>query len=90
MSSPDQPDPNRGLERQGLKRALMPAELKLADGLERIFQSGVKDYAQVALLLQQNGVQLPSGAAGPWTVALLETELKLINASLDRAYEGVS
>lgn len=89
MTSPNNPNPNKGLDRQGLKRALTPAELGLAEGLESIFRGGVMDYAQVALLLQQNGVQPPSGAAGPWSTALLESELEAINASLDRAYEGI-
>ncbi len=80
------PDPNAGLGRQALKRALTQEETRLAAGLEQIFRSGVVDLDRVAGLLQQNGIQPPSGAAGPWTVAMLEAELRTINESLDRAY----
>lgn len=85
-----QNDPNAGLARQALTRPLTPAEQALGAGLELIFKSGVTDFAQVSLLLQQNGVQPPSGAAGPWTAALLHAELAAINASLDRAYQGAA
>ena len=61
-------------------------EIQLAKGLEQIFKSGIKDFAQVAVLLQQNGVQPPSGAAGPWSSQLLQAELARINQSLDEAY----
>lgn len=87
-SDPNQRDPNEGLARQALKRPLATAEMQLAQALEQIFRSGVQDYAQVCLLLQQNGVQPPSGAPGPWSPALLEAELSAINHSLDRAYFG--
>lgn len=90
MSGRRTADPNTGRERQALKRPLTQAEIDLANGLERIFRSGVMDYVQVALLLQHDGIQPPSGAPGPWSPALLESELAIINASLDRAYEGAS
>jgi len=90
MSGRDTAYPNAGLDRQALKRPLTKAEVDLASGLERIFRSGVMDYAQVALLLQQNGIQPPSGAPGPWSPALLHSELANINQSLDRAYLGDS
>lgn len=80
------PDPNAGLGRQALKRELTESETRLAAGLEQIFKSGITDLDRVAGLLQQNGIQPPSGAAGPWTVGLLEAELRTINQSLDRAY----
>jgi hypothetical protein len=85
---PTAPDPNAGLARQALKRPLTAAEQALGSGLEQIFRSGVTDFEQVAALLQQNGVQPPSGAGGPWTVSLLHAELAAINESMDRAYRG--
>jgi hypothetical protein len=88
MTSIPSADPNAGLARQGLKRALTAAEQRLAESMEQIFRSGEHDFAKVVTLLQQNGVQPPSGAPGPWSLALLETELAAINASLDRAYAG--
>ncbi len=81
-------DPNAGLARQALKRSLTGAEQQLAASLEQIFRGGEHDFEKVATLLQRNGVLPPSGAAGPWTVALLEAELAAINASLDRAYRS--
>lgn len=84
----DSPDPNAGLDRQALKRSITDAEQKLAACLEQIFRSGVTDFEQVALLLQQNGILPPSGSTEQWTPALLERELRKINESLDRAYFG--
>jgi hypothetical protein len=74
------------LGRQALKRPLSDAEIRLASALEQIFRSGVVDFAEVAERLQRDGVACPSGASAPWTPALLQSELNLINASLDRAY----
>lgn len=88
MTSPSPADPNAGLDRQSLKRPITEAEYKLAACLEQIFRSGVKDFDQVASLLQQNGVLPPSGSGEAWSPALLERELHAINASLDRAYSG--
>lgn len=88
MSSIGTTDPNAGLARQALKRPLTDAEQKLAGCLEQIFRSGVTNFDQVALLLQQNGILPPSGSTAPWTPALLESELGAINLSLDRAYLG--
>ncbi len=79
-------DPNAGLARQSLKRPISDGEQKLAACLEQIFKSDVTDFAQVALLLQQNGIRPPSGSSETWSPALLERELRTINESLDRAY----
>ena len=81
-------DPNAGLARQSLKRPISGPEQKLANCMEQIFKSGVRDFDQVATLLQQNAIEPPSGAPGPWSKALLEQELRLVNASLDQAYQG--
>lgn len=86
MTSSSSADPNAGLARQALKRPLSDIEQKLAACLEQIFKSGVRDFEQVAVLLQQNAIQPPSGATTPWSPALLERELRLVNESLDRAY----
>ena len=77
---------NEGLARQSLRRPLTEGEVRLAQGLEQIFRGGVTDFAQVTVLLQQNGVQPPSGATGPWSPELLQSELARINGSLDDAY----
>ena len=88
MTDSSTSDPNAGLGRQALKRPLAEPEQRLAGCMEQIFKSGVKDFDRVAALLQQNGIQPPSGANGPWSPAMIEHELRLINQSLDRAYLG--
>ena len=61
-------------------------ERALADALEAVFRTGEQDFEEVARALERDGVKRPSGAAGPWTAAVLEQELAEINASLDAAY----
>ena len=72
---------------QSLRRPLIEAEAKLATALERIFASGRHDFGATAAALQEMNVARPSGAAGPWTVEVLEEELRHINESLDEAYQ---
>ena len=43
--------------------------------LETIFRTGEQDFEEVARALERDGVKRPSGAAGPWTAAVLEQEL---------------
>ena len=86
MKRLDGNDPNAGLDRQALKRPLTDVENRLAAYLEQVFKGGVHDFNQVVALLQQSAVQIPSGAPGPWSLELLERELRAINASLDKAY----
>jgi hypothetical protein len=74
------------LKHQSLGRPLSGEERALADALEKIFVSGQHDFAEVARALERDRVKRPSGATGPWTVAVLEQELAEINASLDAAY----
>jgi hypothetical protein len=74
------------LMHQSLGRALSAQERALADALEAIFCTGQQDFAEVARALERDGVKRPSGAAGPWTAAVLEQELAAINTSLDAAY----
>ena len=75
-----------GSRHQSLGRPLTEAERALAEALEKIFLTGQHDFEQVARALERDGVKRPSGAKGPWTVAVLEQELAEINASLDAAY----
>ena len=83
MSPPKLPaDPGR----QSLARPLTEAEQVLAHALETIFGTGEHDFAQVSAKLDAAGVKRPSGTDAAWTAALLEEELKRINASLDAAY----
>jgi hypothetical protein len=65
---------------------LSEAEAKLAEALEQIFASGRHEFAAVAAGLHELRVPRPSGATEPWSVEALESELRLINASLDDAY----
>jgi hypothetical protein len=74
------------LTHQSLGRPLSAEERALADALEAVFRTGEHDFEQVARALERDGVKRPSGAIGPWTAAVLEQELAVINASLDAAY----
>jgi hypothetical protein len=74
------------LKHQSLGRALTEEERALAAALEKVFATGQHDFEQVARALEAGGVKRPSGASGPWTVAVLQDELARINASLDAAY----
>ena len=74
--------------RQSLGRDLTPLEEALAKALESIFATGQHDLGLVARELQSKGISRPSRAAGAWTVAVLEEELRLINHSLDAAYHS--
>ncbi|QPM92217.1 recombinase-like helix-turn-helix domain-containing protein [Pseudooceanicola algae] len=74
------------LRTQSKGRALTEAELSLAETLERIYETGCHDFAQVVVELNTRGAALPSGAAGPWTLESFEAELKAINASHDAAH----
>lgn len=74
------------LAQQSLGRPLTAAEHALSDALEETFKTGCHDFDEVAQHLRARGLPRPSGQTGPWTTAVLEAELALINASLDRAY----
>jgi len=74
------------LMHQSLGRPLTADERTLADALEAIFRAGEQDFENVARALERDRIKRPSGAAGPWTAAVLEQELIAINASLDAAY----
>jgi hypothetical protein len=74
------------LKHQSLGRPLTEEERALAAALEKVFITGQHDFAEVARALERDGVKRPSGEQGPWTVAVLEAELKRINTSLDAAY----
>ena len=79
-------DKHAALANQSRGRPLSPQELELAAAMERIYATGEHDYGQVAAALERDKVLRPSGAKGPWTAAVLEDELRQINASLDEAY----
>ena len=74
------------LGHQSLRRPLSAAEAKLAQVLEEIFASGSHEFADVAASLGELKIPRPSGSTDPWNVEALESELRLINASLDDAY----
>jgi hypothetical protein len=74
------------LQHQSLGRPLTDDEAALALALEQAFRSGLHDFNDVARVLEQQRVKRPSGGAGPWTIDVLEQELKAINSSLDAAY----
>jgi hypothetical protein len=81
----DQPE---NLARQALGRPLLDSEVTLAETLTAIFGTGRHDLAKVSDELQSRGVARPSGDAGAWSLAVLESELRAINASLDAAHDA--
>ena len=76
------------LGRQSLRRPLTAAEAGLAKALEEIYAGGQHDFGEVVAELQRRQTPRPSAATEPWTVAILQKELELINASFDQAYAG--
>ena len=74
------------LAHQSRARELTGEERALAAALEAAFATGAHDFDAVAQILETRGVTRPSGAAGPWTAAVLDAELAAINASLDDSY----
>jgi hypothetical protein len=74
------------LQNQALGRPLTDDERALALALEKAFGSGKHDFADVAFVLERERVKRPSGSVEPWTAAVLEQELAVINDSLDAAY----
>jgi hypothetical protein len=82
IMSDERPD----LARQALGRPLSETEQSLAAALFAIFATGTHDFEDVAAELTARGVVQPSGGTAAWTVALLEQELSVVNASLDASY----
>ena len=77
---------NPVLKNQSRGRELSDGERELALALERIYETGESDFAKVAERLNQTGTPRPSGESGAWSLDVLESELKAINASHDAAY----
>ncbi|MCB1311226.1 MAG: hypothetical protein KDK53_00865 [Maritimibacter sp.] len=67
-------------------RPLTPAEDAFADALMAIYGTGQHDFTAVAALLAERAVVAPISGRTDWDLALLEAELKAINADLDAAY----
>jgi Recombinase-like helix-turn-helix domain len=86
MTSSASQDVHVRLARQALARPLTPLEEALADTLEATFKTGCHDMGEVIRALAEKGIARPSGAAGAWSLDVLESELAAINASLDAAY----
>ena len=76
---------NPALRHQTLGRPLTPSEDNLAAQLMAIFATS-HDWAVVAVKLNENAVERPSGEKEPWTVEVLTRELATINQNLDQAY----
>ena len=74
------------LAHQSRARDLTRSEQALAEALEAVFAAGTHAFAEVAVALQSQGVERPSGTSEPWTEASLQAELSAINRSLDDAY----
>ena len=74
------------LKYQAQGRPISAAEQALASAMLKHFAAGTHDFADLAAALQADGVARPSGQRGPWTLEVLEEELRGINDELDRAY----
>ncbi|WP_238366714.1 recombinase-like helix-turn-helix domain-containing protein [Mesobacterium pallidum] len=74
------------LKNQSRGRPLTEAELAFANALERIYETGLHDFAKVVDKLNERGDARPSGETGAWTLEVFEAELKAINASHDAAH----
>ncbi|MCA2013836.1 hypothetical protein LCM17_20255 [Cereibacter sphaeroides] len=74
------------LAHQSLGRPLSENEQALAAALMEIMGTKEHDFAAVAAGLKAKGVTAPISGRTDWDLALLETELKALNADLDTAY----
>lgn len=74
------------LAHQSLGRPLTEAEQALAAALMEIMGAREHDFAAVAAGLKAKGIAAPVSGRADWDLALLQAELKAINADLDAAY----
>ena len=74
------------LKHQSRGRPMTEAEATFATALERIYETGLHDFAKVVDKLNERGDARPSGETGAWTLEVFEAELKAINASHDAAH----
>ena len=80
-------EPGRAeLAHQSPGRPISNSERALAEALMQIYATGQKGAAAVAEDLSKRGVTAPISGRKNWDAALLEDELKAINASYDAAY----
>lgn len=86
MSVPVVTDDYSQLKHQSRPRPLSEAERALMSALLQVFAKGNHDFALAVASLNDNNVARPSGAPGPWSLAVLEEELQRINSALDEAY----
>lgn len=76
----------RPLKHQSRGRPLNDDESALADALMAIYGEGAQDFDAVAKALTARGVRAPASGRTDWDAALMEAELKALNADLDAAY----
>ena len=74
------------LAKQSQGRPLSELENTFAEALMKIYATGEQDFDAVAAALTSNGVIAPVSGKQDWDKTLLESELKQINAELDKAY----
>ncbi len=79
-------DAYQQLSQQTLGQPLSEQETAFAAAIEQAFAASTHDPDKVADHLNSVGAARPSGAAGPWTAAVLAAELRTINKSLDDTY----
>lgn len=74
------------LAHQSRGRPLSADEKALADAMMAIMAAGEHDFAVIARTLGAQGLRAPISGRTDWSVELLETELRALNAELDAAY----
>jgi hypothetical protein len=74
------------LAHQSRGRSLTEGERTFAEALMTIMGAGTGDFSAVAVDLARRGVQAPLSGRTDWDLALLEDELRALNAELDTAY----
>ncbi len=74
------------LATQSRGRELSESEAGLSAKLIEIFKTGQHDFTAVVSQLNEANIARPSGEDGPWTLPVLEKELRSSNESLDEDY----
>lgn len=76
------------LARQSVGRAISPEETALAEAMMAAYGAGAATLAEVAEKLTEQGVVAPLSGGTTWDAALLETELRAANETLDATYQS--
>ena len=76
------------LAHQSVGRTISAEEKSLAEAMMEAYGAGAEDLTQVAEKLTERGIKAPVSGQTSWDAALLETELKAANETLDATYQS--